>query len=742
MGIHSIKIKNILSFDNLVINDLADINCIIGKNNVGKSNVLKVIKFFYECLAGTTSLPPKLFNAYSTYGEITIVYNTSRVEEVVRSKKGKSPYQKHIYNSLFESELKEWWVTSGRSNKNYYSISLRINKDNSISWSEKNKKVREVLTRIYPFLYIDTRRIDLYDWKDVWEMVSKLKFLNTNNLSRDDLVNYIDSNISGKSNSYREYVNSIRKVTRAAAYNYQDLILNYIKVGLDGQTFNINGYDLITQSDGANSYQFLEVFLSLTIILTRREFITPIVFIDEPEIGLHPKRSEELIQKLHDIYRGFKNDGQFRQDGKYKNPFPVMIFTTHSPNILKTVIKSFNHPHEHSIFHFSSTKDQQTISNKMNSQFEDARFLNVFSDNEARLFFSNFILFVEGETELELFGNYLLKMIYPFLNNIDVYRTNEVYLKAINPSRSNVAVPYLVLYDADKMIDIDLSDGKVIFKKKEVDLFSYRDKYKSSYWGSKKYYHKMALDAVLSLSGKKFKMSASKMDFERLDIERVIARVNRVLNDCESIYVASNTIEGLLINNDSRNIFIEWLICEFVKNTNITSKGDANILINRFLNSSSPIDIERCFNAIYSRSTTINVNVSDINRDFAEKIRLDYIKLRAKEFYKIKASKDEITMMLRICFEGKTVTLCSKDNKKFTNIDQRYRDIIEVFCAHVVKKLPGEGKKTGGWVTSFMSYALKHLEKNSSTKSEVKVKFKDTFKELSAIIESISFSIE
>lgn len=738
----TIRIKNILSFDNLVINDLSDINCIIGKNNVGKSNILKVLKFFYECLAGTVSLPPKLNNPYSSFGEITIIYNTNRVEEVVRSKKGKSPYQKHIYNSLFESELKEWWVTSGRVDKNYYSISLRINKDNSISWSEKNKKVREVLARIYPFLYIDTRRIDLYDWKDVWEMVSKLKFLNTKNLSRDELVDYIDSNISGKSNSYKEYVNSIRKVTRTAPYNYQDLILNYIKVGLEGQTFNINGYDLITQSDGANSYQFLEIFLSLTIILTRREFITPVVFIDEPEIGLHPKRSEELIQKLHDIYRGFKNDSLERQDGKYKNPFPVFIFTTHSPNILKTVIKSFKNLGEHSVFHFSSNKNQQTISNKMNSRFDDARFLNVFSDNEARLFFSNFILFVEGETELELFGNYLLKTIYPFLNNIDVYRTNEVYLKAINPSRSNVAVPYLVLYDADKMIEVDLIDGKVVFKKKEVDLFFYRDKYKSSYWGSKKHYHKMALDTVLSLNGKTFKTSASKMDFERLNIERVIARVNKALNECESIYVVSNTIEGLLINNDSRAIFIKWLCFEFVKNTNITSKGDANILINRFLSSPNPLDLIRCFNTIYSKSTTVNNNISDINREFAEKIRVDYIKYLAKEFYKIKASKDEITMMLRLCFEGKTATLCSKDNKKYICIEQKYRDVIEFFCAHVIKKLPGEGKKTGGWVTSFMSFALTYFDKNSSTNSEVKVKFKDTFKELSAIIESISSSIE
>ncbi|EBU7006558.1 ATP-binding protein, partial [Salmonella enterica subsp. enterica serovar Kintambo] len=72
-------------------------------------------------------------------------------------------------------------------------------------------------------------------------------------------------------------------------------VLNYVKVGLDGQTFQIDGKKLEIQSDGTNSFKYIEIFLSLLISLTRRDYITPIVFIDEPEIGLHPKKSEQLI---------------------------------------------------------------------------------------------------------------------------------------------------------------------------------------------------------------------------------------------------------------------------------------------------------------------------------------------------------------------------------------------------------------------------------------------------------------
>lgn len=45
MAIKSIRIKNLLSFEDFTLENISDINCIIGKNNVGKSNLLKVLDF-------------------------------------------------------------------------------------------------------------------------------------------------------------------------------------------------------------------------------------------------------------------------------------------------------------------------------------------------------------------------------------------------------------------------------------------------------------------------------------------------------------------------------------------------------------------------------------------------------------------------------------------------------------------------------------------------------------------------
>ncbi|MFW0694650.1 AAA family ATPase, partial [Aliarcobacter butzleri] len=50
MAILSIKIDNLLSFDKINVDAITDINCLVGMNNVGKSNFLKLIQFFYDKL--------------------------------------------------------------------------------------------------------------------------------------------------------------------------------------------------------------------------------------------------------------------------------------------------------------------------------------------------------------------------------------------------------------------------------------------------------------------------------------------------------------------------------------------------------------------------------------------------------------------------------------------------------------------------------------------------------------------
>ncbi len=79
----------------------------------------------------------------------------------------------------------------------------------------------------------------------------------------------------------------------------------------------------------------------------------------------------------------------------------------------------------------------------------------MFSDNEARLFFSEYILFVEGSTEMEVFQNSSLARIYPDLGRIDIYASDDVMLRNINPTYSQAAIPFLIVKDIDKVIKLD-----------------------------------------------------------------------------------------------------------------------------------------------------------------------------------------------------------------------------------------------------------------------------------------------
>ncbi|EBG0232001.1 hypothetical protein FII50_14590, partial [Salmonella enterica subsp. enterica] len=354
MGIKSIKIKNLLSYDEIHISDIKDINCIIGRNNTGKSNLLKLIRFFYTKLERRDALPPKLNNNYSSYGEISIEYDITRISKIVRGhKNNNNKFFKQIASTLLKQAYYErlsFFLTESKNDKTF-TLSLKINNDESVQWSTKDTKTLNIINHLFPYFDIETRHVDLYDWDKLWVLISKLKSFNTEKISNEEIVAFFDSKIGENSKSYSDYINKIKEITKTSKYGYKEKVLNYVKVGLDGQTFQIDGKKLEIQSDGTNSFKYIEIFLSLLISLTRRDYITPIVFIDEPEIGLHPKKSEQLIENLYEIYMSFKKSKEGIEQNKYATPYPNIFMSTHSPNILKSVVKEFGINQQ--VLHFS-----------------------------------------------------------------------------------------------------------------------------------------------------------------------------------------------------------------------------------------------------------------------------------------------------------------------------------------------------------------------------------------------------
>lgn len=693
MSIKSIRIQNILSFQDLYIDSFEEINCIIGRNNVGKSNLLKVIKYFYQKLINEKVLPLELNSNYSSFGTISIEYDISFLSKIVNANKNDNIGYFQVISKKYIKYSEEDTIV----------LELSINSNDSIKWNIEDNEFRNIIADVYPFFDLASRHIEPKDWTRLWNLISRLKPFNPHKIKTDKLKEFFDIEISGDARykKYSEYIDNIEKYLEIDRYKHSDKVLNFVKSGLRGEKFLIDSKSIDTQSDGTNTYKFLEAFLSLMIVLTKKSYISPIVYIDEPEIGFHPKRSEEFIEKIYELFSIYT----------YNRPYPTICIATHSPNIIKQIIKLFQDKHQ--VLHFSKNKKNHSIVNRMNSKFNDERFLNIFSDNEARLFFSRFILFVEGETELEIFGNQKLKDLFPVLKKIDVYKSSSNVLSSnLNPSYNNSSIPYLYLYDVDKMIDIDLENKKIVFKNDLINLKDLNKKYKRSYVISKQNIICNFLEELFEWQ----KNSKNLLEFDRnifikcIDYESKIKEVNIKLLNKLNYHINKTTIEEVLINHGSKNFFIKWL---------------KQIIIN------------------YIRNSFLDVPVRKKRKQLLIK-EMKKINCIKKHIFCNLNLRTNFLLALILLFNGKTETLISMENNKFNDIDNIFKDELKNLKELINKKAKFMNQmiasKTSGWATKFINYSLSEIELKL-TKEDIKERneefrkiFKQNFEELFSII--------
>jgi predicted ATP-dependent endonuclease of OLD family len=743
VGLKSIRVRNLLSFEDITIYEFPDLTCIIGQNNTGKSNLLYLINFFYTKLEGKQSISPNLYSNYNSHGSISITYDLKRLKKVVSGSSSNS-YLNHIYNTLFRPPSGFIFINFIRTSLSYrdtFELTLTVNKDESVSWSTKNQDIKDIINRIFPFFHIDARQIDLYDWGKLWGLVSQLKFLNARNLKKEELVDFIDSKVSASNSSYKDYVKKIDSITKTNEYSYQELVLNYVKVGLDGHTFNIEGEELKTQSDGTNSHKYIELTINLLIALTRREFITPTLFVDEPELGLHPKRNEDLIQQIYDIRHSFKKSKKEYEVGKYKTPYPKIIFSTHSPNIVKSIIRLFPNKGEHQVLHFAKQPKQPSSIRCMTTMYSDPRFLNVFSDNEARLFFSHFILFVEGATEVELFGNLELLRKFKILRKVDVYPANDVTLNTIKPSFSNLAIPYLVLVDADMLLGVAFNNQEATFSllAKKIDFSVIKKKYQKTFPNAYKFRKLKDIENILSIDKKVELLDSSKSGFTQFKYDEYINILNNKYLLDRNFLSAITTIEGALINNNSISIFIKWMEYELLENSKLGCKGDISKLIllakRRIKKGNSLIKV---FKTLHSEHP-LTKELDRLESIFIRKLRRKLIYELRSTISSMSLNEAELLIALRLVFGGKTDSLVSCDNKNYQYLSHDFKKSVTYLSDCAKDLLPGGTEKTGGWVTKFLSFSIKYME---NSPHDFNLEFKRAFPEIFAIIQKVSVSIE
>ena len=686
MGIKKIRIENLLSFALIEIDELSTITCTLGKNNSGKSNLFKLISFFYKALEGGRHMSPELNSNYNAMGSVEITFDTAHINKLVHSSKNVSNnFFKKVRESLFPKKNNSTFSSLMNElslENNELSLVLYIRNDGTFYFSNDNRKFKKILLDIFPLFEIDARQLNLHNWNEMWGFLGKLRPFNAVDF-QNELKEMISDNDLLK--TYKNNLDEVNTFSNTTNYSYKDKIVNFLKVGLKGDKFEFDGFELAQTSDGTNSFNHIITVCRLISYLSKKTYQTPIVYIDEPELGLHPKKNEQLIYDLAGVldeyYKTVKGT-------TLKNPQPKFIFSTHSPNIVKQVIKSFNSKHK--IFHFSKNKSGTTDISSARSNYSDQNFLSNFSDNEARLFFSSFILFVEGRTEKELFENHSLIARFPHLIGVDVYHApDEKVSKKITPEFVNTAVPYRFLFDADKGVSfyqdnigvyrlryshygktLDLRTSKIELQRARGFL-GYSDE-------SKKLRH--LANNFLNFKDQPLNISQLNLKVKRPNSLVPFYRdVNYLLEDQRCILL-STTIEGTLINFDAREIFYSWL--------RDVKKVDIDLVIER-------------------------VN-------------------RSRYF-----DEDTLIQYFRVIFNGKSETLIKYSNFNSNNLNpllSKYsKKIMKLLEKSTIKH--SKLKKTDGWVTSFLTYAIDFIENESiSDKSNFTKIFSNYFKELYGIV--------
>lgn len=690
LGIKRIKIENLLSFKLIEIEEFSTITCTLGKNNSGKSNLFKLISFFYKALEGGRYISPELNSNYNAVGTVEITYDTAHINKVVHSGRNSSNnfFQK-VAEALFPKVDKRSFLLGDEieEKNNELSLTLYIKNDGTYYFSNENRRFKKALLDIFPLFEIDARHLNLHNWNEMWSFLGKLRPFNA-----VDFQNELKEMIGVKSSleSYKKNLEEVNAFSNTINYSYRDKIVNFLKVGLKGDKFEFDGYELAQTSDGTNSFNHILTVCRLVSYLSKKTYQTPIIYIDEPELGLHPKKNEELIYEIAGILGGYYTT---KEGEGYKKPPPKFIFSTHSQNIVKQVIKSFSHNHR--IFHFSKNKSGLTDVSSARSNYSDWNFLCNFSDNEARLFFSSFILFVEGKTEKELFENHSLISKFPHLIGVDVYHApDERVSKKITPEFINTAVPYYFLFDADKGVSfIKESDGDYYIKYKNygttLDLRESkieRQRSKSFLGFSEKSKSLNFLASqVIGLKAQSLNISQLNLKVTRPKSLSPFYRDLNVLLADQKCIILSTTIEGALINFDSRVIFYSWL------------------------------------------NEEKKVNVSQV----IERIN------KSKYF-----DESALIQYFRVIFNGKSETLLkySNFNSKKLNplLNKHSKKILTLLENSTIKH--SKLQKTDGWVTSFLIYAIDFIEKESiDNNSNFTKTFSNYFKELYGIIAKLRY---
>ena len=314
MKIKNLHIEEYNGLENLDINFESEgkvLNLIVlaGVNGSGKTRVLESIRYWFE-----------MFRSKAVNVELFYEENEREVLESLMNSEGLTEIEKEMQ--------KEIEYTDCLRNIKFYNYDYRHNKTENRNYNSKIISKSFEKLKIFPKLIYVPTEINFEEIKKAQTNLKKeYRFINiVDSYEIKDIPSYIATRISKVANEEENLtMGQVRKKVFAEINGIFEIL--ELDVKLSEISKDENSMPIFTDSSGKKfginelSSGEKQLFLR-TLAIKILEPENSIIMIDEPELSLHPKWQQKIV----DVYRKIGRNNQ-------------IILATHSPHILGSVEK-------------------------------------------------------------------------------------------------------------------------------------------------------------------------------------------------------------------------------------------------------------------------------------------------------------------------------------------------------------------------------------------------------------------
>ena len=526
---------------------LQQLNLFIGENGSGKTNILEAIDYFYSNLT-TSNIRQDIFdsnNHFSNQVKIRLYFDFSEFVKIAKAQSDPIVIDEEddaAEDARYGGYYKKIISMASKSKSYIYSIELSQTKHKQIVWSCPFED-RSIIKGLFPLFHIDTRSLDITKWDYLWDVIGELS--KVSNSERKLLESSIHSILIDNKREISKKLQDISSIFEAANVTIKsatpkDFASTLAKVFFSGQVIQQGGKPLMYYSTGTNSVKYIELLLNAIDEISKSKLKEPVLLLDEPEISLHPQLVDELTDSIGDTSEKL-----------------CFLISTHSSRLTKNFIIN----HDGTALFSVRLIDKYSSINRMKlfPQYSPNSTPRV-TDDHVNSYFSRAILFVEGETELELFSNPYLHALFPKLHYIDVYKalTDKPVLNIMHPQKNKNAVPYICLIDMDKAVGYKTETKKYFVRREYItsnpkEAFQFKPKNNAIPFVL---HQKLRIEAMATkLHIHYYRPLYSTNDASH---EAFVSAVHDYLLNYH-VFAFSTTIEGALVNIHSANLSTRFL---------------------------------------------------------------------------------------------------------------------------------------------------------------------------------------